>query len=209
MRQSEHAQRVDQKRIADFRQLHMVQQRPMEKHVVFDAIRPLRHVSGLVVVALVQAIPHDRHRIGKSRQIRVVPANDRFLFDLIHKGLERVDIVLHVFIIVNMVDFHIRDNRVIRMVRQKVTLEFARFQNKVFRVFRHVAVPVSDKETGLFKTGKHRRENARRCRLAMRSRHANRRVALQQMAQVFVVVVRFDTRIVQRRFHFRVPAVKR
>ncbi len=107
-----------------------------------------------------------------------------------------------------MIELHVGDNRIVRMICQKMPLELTRFEHEVLRVVRHVPMPVPDQKSGLFIAVEHRCDDPGRGRFAVGPGHADRSVPFEQMAEILVVIVCFHTGLVQGRFHFRMILAK-
>lgn len=75
-------------------------------------------------------------------------------FVLANEALEGGNVVVKIFVVVDVVELNIGDQRVVGMIRQEMPLEFARLENEMLRIGRHMAVSVADQIAGRVPTQK-------------------------------------------------------
>lgn len=81
-------------------------------------------IDSAIIVSFVHAISNSRYRILQIRQIGIIAEDDSFFANLIGKALEGRDVVVKIFVVVDVVEFNVGQQSVIGMIRQEVTLEF-------------------------------------------------------------------------------------
>ena len=169
---------------ADKRQIEMSLQLALKQHVKMHVLAGFHDIDRLKIVAVFNAVIIMRHRrINPQRSdLRIIAEQNQTSFYLAGEFLIGCGIIRFGFKINDVIQIGIGNDRVIRMIRQKMPPVLSGFNRQILDVRMNFPGTIADQMSGRRNFIHHRRQHPGRRRLAMAARHAQTRIVFHQSA---------------------------